>query len=110
MFGSIVGNDVGGAVGADGASQTAETVVLIGGDAVVPIGDGFEEVAGIVGVVDLFAGRVADIGWVGDAFEVIVDIVFVLNEVTIGSGEGFEPASFIIGAGDGGSAFRGGFQ
>lgn len=105
----VVGDLIGGAVWTGSADVSTEAVVLVGGDAPGPIGDSFEQVAGVVGVVDLFACRVGGIQRVSDAGQVVVGIIAVLDQIPVG-GEGFEPGAFVVIAGDDGCAFSDGFK
>ena len=97
-----MGDLVAGAVRPGGAGESAESVVGVSGDAVRPVSDGFQQVAGIVSVVDLLAV------WVSEPGEVIVGVVFVLDQITIRCGECFEPATAIIGASESGRSFANG--
>ena len=99
LAGGVVGYLVRGAVGADGAGEPADPIILVGRGAACPVGDGGQEVTGVVGVVDLLA-----VG-VGQAGEVVVGIVAVLDEVAVGVGVGFQPTTFVVAAADGGGAF-----
>ena len=66
LAGRIVGDLVGGAVWADGAGESAEPIVGVGGRAVRPIGDGGEEVPRVVNVGDFLAAWVLQVWRIGE--------------------------------------------
>ena len=68
LAGGVVGDLVTGAVWPSRAGESAEAVVIVTGNAVRPIGDSGQQIARVIGVVDLLAVRV------GEACQVVIRV------------------------------------